>query len=82
MVTNWMITVNVTYDPPVVIKLGLEDSEVKVGAKISLQASKSQNAIRGNQAVVTSPGLVSFGALNNDGLFTFTPPFSQTTGKF
>jgi hypothetical protein len=38
--------------------------------------------LRKNQAVVTSPDLVYFGALNNDGLFTFSPPFSQPPGKF
>ena len=81
MSTNWVITVTVTYDPPVV-KQGLQDSEVKVGRIISLQAPKSQNAARGHLAVVTSPGLPSFGTLNNDGLFTFSPPFSQAPGKF
>ena len=81
MNANWTITVYVTYDPPV-IQQGLQDSEVKVGARIFLQAPKSKNAVRGNQAVVTSPDLVPFGALNNDGLFTFTPPFSQPSGSF
>ena len=81
MTTNWAITVHVTYDPPV-IKQGLEDWEVEVGRRIYLQAPKSQNAVRGNQAVVTSPGLVSFGALDSDGLFTFSPSFSQPPGNF
>jgi hypothetical protein len=81
MTTNWLITVSVTYDPPI-IKQGLQDSEVWVGRRIFLQAPKSQNAVRRHEAVVTSPGLPSFGTLNNDGLFTFSPPFSQAPGKF
>ena len=81
MTTNWAIAVHVTYDPPV-INQGLLDSEVKVGRRIYVQAPKSQNAVRGNEAVITSPGLVFFGALDNDGLFTFSPPFSQPPGKF
>jgi hypothetical protein len=81
MTTNWAITVQVTYDPPV-IKQGLQNLEVKVGRRISLQAPKSQNTVRGNEAVITSPGLVSFGALDNDGLFTFRPPYSQPSGDF
>lgn len=34
MTTNWVITVTVTYDPPIVLKQGLEDSEVSVGMTI------------------------------------------------
>ena len=67
MSTDWPIKVSVTYDPPV-IKVGLEDSTVNVGKTIKLQAPLTKNSIRGNQAVISSPGLaasVPFGSLND-----------------
>ena len=60
---EWVITIDVTYDPPVGDTL--VDQKVKVGAT-KLYKTPAKNVLRQHDAIVQSPGLVYFGSTTGD----------------
>jgi hypothetical protein len=72
--TEWVITIDVTYDPPV-LSDKLVDQKVRVGRSIKYR-TPANNTVRGNQASISSPGLIYFGTVTPLDLFTFEPPFT------
>lgn len=75
---GWVITITVTYDPPVPGKT-LFDQEVLVGATI-FYSTPAKNGLRQNDAIVQSPGLVYFGSTTGN-TFKFEPPYTEKPGK-
>ena len=61
---EWIITIDVTYDPPVSGDT-LVNQTVKV-ASTKFYNTPAKNAVRQHDAIVQSPGLVNFGSITGD----------------
>jgi hypothetical protein len=61
---EWVITIDVTYDPPVSGDT-LVNQTVKVGST-KFYTTPAKNSLRQHDAIVQSPGLVYFGSITGD----------------
>jgi len=78
---TWIITIDLTYDPPILSDV-LVDQTVKVGRTLIYKTPASRNIERGNTAIITSPGLPLFASVTTNGVFTFSPPHSIPNNIF
>jgi hypothetical protein len=68
------ITINVIHDPPLLSK-PLVNQTVTVGKVLIYATPRSRNLIRNHTSKISSPGIVYFGTVLEDGVFTFKPPY-------